>query len=154
DDQRTLGEVSEVWLSPAREAVLTRENLERAKERARAACDAIDMPSSKARTLVDDIASGRSFFGAEGFLPAYVDLAPLSSYLPGDAAIVLEDPTGLTRALRDEIGRATGDETYKRAEAHFPVASFYEPEGAIADWIGARCVVALHRTAALGSGDA
>src|SRR5262249_7546952 len=93
DDQRTgqAGaapiELREVWLTPAREAILTQEKLERAKARARAVCDAVDLPSSKARAIVDDVASGRAFFGAEGFLPAYVDLAPLSSYVPDDAIV-------------------------------------------------------------------
>ncbi len=77
ENQRTLRDVREVWISPAREAILTPANVERARERVRAACDAVDLPSSKARALVDDVASGRTFFGSEGFLPAYVDLAPL-----------------------------------------------------------------------------
>src|SRR5262249_39244774 len=103
-------EVAEVWLSPAREAVLTVTNVERARQRVRALSDAIDWPSSKARALVDDVAYGRSFFGSEGFLPAYVDLESLASYLPPDAIALLEDPAAITRALRDELGRAGADE--------------------------------------------
>src|SRR4029079_159417 len=109
EDQRTVREVREVWLSPAREAILTPGNVERARDRVRAACDAVDFPSSKARALVDDVVSGRAFFGAEGFLPAYVDLAPFASYLPDDAIFVIEDPAACTSSLRDELGRATAD---------------------------------------------
>ena len=160
DDQRTgraraadappPPELRELWLTPAREAVLTRENLERGKARVRAACDAVDLPSSKARALVDDVATGRAFFGAEGFLPAYVDLAPLGSYLPEEAVVVLEDPAALTRAVRDEIGRALADEVEKRKEAHFPVAAFYETEEHVAAFVAARTAVVLHRTGISG----
>jgi transcription-repair coupling factor (superfamily II helicase) len=146
DDQRTLRDVREVWISPAREAILTSENVERARERVRAACDAVDLPSTKARALVDDVVSGRPFFGAEGFLPAYIDLAPLAEYLPDDAVFVLEDPAALTRSLRDELGRAGQDAAHKDREPHFPLAAFYDPEPSVAGLLGARTVLALHRT--------
>ncbi len=151
EDQRTLGEVKEIWLPPAREAVLTPENVERARQRVRALCDAVDLPSSKARALVDDVASGRAFFGAEGFLPAYVDLAPLASYLPEGAIAVLEDPASITAALRDELGRAAADEAHKAREARFPIEAFYEPERRVAGWLGERVAVALHRTGVEGA---
>ena len=150
EGQRTLREVREVWLPPVREAILTPENTERAKARIRGACDAIDYPSSKTRTLVEDVTSGRAFFGAEGFLPAYSELAPLASYLPDDALVVLEDPPALTSALRDELGRAAADETQKSREPHFPLADFYEAEASVATWVGARRTIALHRTGVTG----
>lgn len=146
DGQRTLREVPEVWLSPAREAILTPANVERARGRVRAICDALDLPSSKARALVDDVASGRSFFGSEGFLPAYVDLAPLSTYLPDDAILVLEDPAAITSALRDELGRAGADLNHKGRDPHFPLADLYEAENKIARFVEERTAVALHRT--------
>src|SRR6185436_3535886 len=89
---------------------------------------------------------GRSFFGAEGFLPAFVDLAPLASYLPGDAIVVVEDPAAVTRAVRDELGRAMSDEGGKQRAPHFKVAAFYESEGALVDWLGGRTAVLLHTT--------
>jgi transcription-repair coupling factor (superfamily II helicase) len=146
DTQRTLHDVREVWIAPVREAILTPTNVERAKDRVRAACDAVDLPSTKARALVDDVTSGRPFFGSEGFLPAYTDLAPLASYLPEDAAFVLEDPAASTAALRDELGRAAADLAQKEREPHFPFSAFYETEASVASLLGERAVVALHRT--------
>ena len=150
EGQRTLREVKEVWLPPVREAILTPANVERARERVRGICDAIDFPSSKARALVDDVISGRAFFGAEGFLPAYTELAPLAAYLPDDATVVLEDPAALTSALRDEIGRAAADETQKGKEPHFAIAAFYETEASVAAWLRGRTTIALHRSAVSG----
>jgi transcription-repair coupling factor (superfamily II helicase) len=151
EDQRTVKDIREVWVSPARESVMTPANVERARERVRAACDAVDWPSSKARALVDDVASGRAFFGAEGYLPAYVDLAPFADYLPSDAIVLLEDPAALTAALRDELGRSAADEAQKEREPRFPLAAFYEGEGKVAGLLAARNVLALHRTGVEGS---
>lgn len=150
ETQKTLTEIKEVWLPQAREAVLSMGNLERAKERVRAICDAIDLPSSKARALLDDVLTGRSFFGAEGFLPAYIDPEPLASYLPNDALMVLEDPAAITRALREEITRAEDDFARAGREVRFPVADFYENEAAITQWIERKTILALHRTGIAG----
>jgi transcription-repair coupling factor (superfamily II helicase) len=151
EDQRTVEEVKEVWVSPTREAILTPQNVDRARDRVRAACDAVDLPSSKARSLVDDVASGRPFFGAEGFLPAYIELAPICSYLDDDTVVVLEDPASLTRALRDELGRTGADEAAKAREPHFPVRDFYEDEAHVTSWLAGRRVLALHRTSVHGA---
>ena len=151
EDQRTTGEHREVWLAPAREAILTQANVERARERVRGACDAVNLPSSKARALVDDVASGRAFFGSEGWLPAYFDLDPLASYLPDDAAFVLEDPPALTSALRDELGRAASFEASAGHEPHLPVSAFYTSETAVAELCGRHTVLALHRTGVEGA---
>lgn len=153
DDQRSAGELPEIWLPPAREAIQSPGNVDRARARVRAACDTVDLPSSKARALVEDVASGRAFFGVEGFLPAFVELGPLSSYLPDDALVVLEDPPALTRALRAELDHATADLAHKSREPHFPVEAFFQSEGEVAGWLGSRTVLALHRTATLGAVD-
>jgi transcription-repair coupling factor (superfamily II helicase) len=151
DHQKTLYEVKEVWLSPVREAILTPANVERARHRVRHACDAVDYPSSKARALVEDVTSGRGFFGAEGFLPAYVELNPLMSYLPSDAVVVMEDPAAITRELRGELGRALADEAAKRGEPAFALAEHYTSEAHVSRWLGEHRVVALHRTGVEGS---
>jgi transcription-repair coupling factor (superfamily II helicase) len=78
-DQRTLRELREVWLPPAREAILTPDNVERAKERVRGP-PATPSTSPRRRRARSSTTSARRarFFGAEGFLPAYVELAPLA----------------------------------------------------------------------------
>ena len=150
EDQRSGRERNEAWISPAREAVMTPASVERARARVRAACDAIDWPSTKARALVDDVASGRAFFGAEGFLPAYVDLAPFGEYLTDDVIFTLEDPAAITFALRDELGRATADEVHKAKEPHFPLSAFHASESEVARLLAKRATIALHRTGVEG----
>jgi transcription-repair coupling factor (superfamily II helicase) len=103
-------ELKELWLPPAREAILDGRTTARARARISQLADAIDWPTTKTRALVDDVVCGRAFFGAEGFLPAYYeDLDPLLAYVPDDAVVVLDDPPSLTRAIRDELERAHDD---------------------------------------------
>ena len=84
--------LKELWLPPTREAILTPGAVDRAREIVRSLSDAANIPSSRARALVEDVVSGRAFFGAEGFLPAYYQLETLFDYLPEDALLLIDDP--------------------------------------------------------------
>jgi transcription-repair coupling factor (superfamily II helicase) len=150
--KKDAADVKQVWLPPVREAILDPRNVARARERVTQIAESIDWPTSKTRVLVDDVVSGRAFFGAEGFLPAYYDdLDPLFAYIPNDAVVLLEDPPALTRAVRDELERASGDAAGKEGGGpSFLPGAFYRDEDTIARDLGARSVVALHRTAVVG----
>jgi transcription-repair coupling factor (superfamily II helicase) len=105
EEQKTTdATLPEILLGPAREGLLTKEFVERAKDRVTALGDAIDLPTSKLRALVDDVCNGRAFFGADGFLPAYYPaLEPLTAYLAGDETIFLFEPPGCVRAMNDAL---------------------------------------------------
>jgi transcription-repair coupling factor (superfamily II helicase) len=142
----------DVWLAPAREAVLTRETTARAKDRIQQLADMVDLPTTRARALIEDVTAGRAFFGAEGMLPAYYEeLEPLLGYVPDDAIVLFDDPAEITRALRDELERAESDAAAKGGEAAFLPASFYLSEADVARALSRRAVVALHRTPIVGS---
>ncbi len=151
DKQRTAASgrsLSELRLPPAREAILDPAAVERARRRVADLCDAVDLPTSKARALSEDVAQGRAFFGADGLLPAYFDeLDPLERYLPDDALFLLDDPVAVAQALRDELARAHRD-----AEAHVKAPRFapevhYVDEAAVAARLAKATVVAAHRIA-------
>jgi transcription-repair coupling factor (superfamily II helicase) len=148
--QRTLGGLRELWLPPARETILTQEAVDRAREVVRALCDHVDLPSSRARALVEDVASGRAFFGAEGFLPAYYELESLFRYIPEVAIFLLEDPPALTRSVRDELERAAGDAAAKGSAPHLPLRELYVEEAEVATSLATRTVLSLHRAAVSG----
>src|SRR5205085_468584 len=63
DAQTTKGKkdesLKEVWLPPARDAILTKENVARARDRVQQLAEMIDWPTTKTRVLVDDVATGR-----------------------------------------------------------------------------------------------
>jgi transcription-repair coupling factor (superfamily II helicase) len=141
----------EVWLPPAREAVLTRETVSRARDRVQQLADMIDLPTMRARVLIEDVAAGRAFFGAEGMLPAYYDeLESVFRFLPDDAIVVLDDPPEITRALREELARAEADVVARGKEPVFLPAAFYADEADVARSLAQRPVVALHRTPVVG----
>ncbi|HEX9294927.1 MAG TPA: transcription-repair coupling factor [Polyangiaceae bacterium] len=147
-------ELSELWLPPARETILTPEAVDRAREIVRSLCDKVDLPSSRARALIEDVASGRAFFGAEGFLPAYYPLETLLHYVPEDALVMIEDPPSVVRAVREEIDRAKRDEADKSGQPHLPFEELYQDEENIVSAIGQRPVLSLHRSAVAGGGEA
>jgi transcription-repair coupling factor (superfamily II helicase) len=147
-------ELKELWLPPARETILEPGPVERARELVRSLCDHVNLPSSRARALVEDVASGRTFFGAEGFLPAFYELETLFDYLPADTVFLLDDPPAITKALREEIERARTDEARKEHEPRFPLAELYQTEEEAAAAVGERRVVALHRAPVAGGSDA
>ncbi len=154
-EQKTIKqavELKQIWLSPAREAILDPRTVARARSRLTQLADSIDWPTTKVRALLDDVTSGRSFFGAEGFLPAYYErMDPILAYVPADAVLVLEDPPSLTRAVRDELGRARADAEPKRGDGpKFLPEAFFADEEDVAREIASRTVVALHRTLTVG----
>ena len=154
ETQRTAEPVREIYVGLAREAPLTPSAVARARERVRALCDARDLPSGKTRALVEDVASGRSFFGSDAFLPAFVDLEPIWSSIPDDMMVVLEEPPLVTRAVRDELSRADHDAALASNEPRFEPAAFFTSEAEAARALAARRVICLHRTAALGDREA
>ena len=143
--------LQEIWLPAAREAVLTDEVVARAKERVRELAEGVDWPTTKTRALVEDVAAGRAFFGAEGYLPAYYErLEPLFAYLDASAIVVLAEPSEAARVVRDELERADVDAAAKASTPHFAPAAFYVDEAHVANDLGSRTVVALHRTPVIG----
>ncbi len=153
DTQRTTTELRSAWLPPAREAILEPAAVERARTELRHLCDEVSFPSSKARALIDDMVFGRSFFGSEGYLPAFYELVPLLSYFPEGTALVFEDPPAVARALVRELEQAASAEAARTNQPHFPVKRLYaelaDLEHALAGlvWVGA------HRTGVAGTDD-
>ena len=146
--------IAEIWLPPAREAVLDRPTMARARERIQDITDAIDWPTLKARALIDDVTSGRAFFGADGYLPAYYEeLESIFAYVDPGALVVLEDPAQITANVRADFERATKEVERKQKEPIFPRNSFFVPEAEVVGILDSRRVVALHRTPVTGGAE-
>jgi transcription-repair coupling factor (superfamily II helicase) len=159
-DQRTKKEgdaevtVARVWLAPAREAILSRDCVHRAEQRIRQLADAMDMPTLRLRTLLDDVTEGRSFFGADGYLPAfYKELEPLAAYVPEDAIWALDDPPLVTRAVREERARAEQGAAAKAQTVTFLPEAHYQAEEELVATLERRRKVLMHRSAVAGAAD-
>ena len=146
--------LKEVWLPPARDTILAKEYVERARMRVSQLADMIDWPTMKTRVLIDDVATGRAFFGADAYLPAYYEsLAPLDEYLPKEARFVLVDPAAITRVVLDELGRATQDAAAKANEPQFLPETFFLSESEIVAGLDTHRVVVLHGAAVAGEAE-
>jgi transcription-repair coupling factor (superfamily II helicase) len=146
--------LKELWLPPARDTILAKEYVARARDRVAQLADMIDWPTMKTRVLVDDVATGRAFFGADAYLPAYYDaLVPLSAYIPRDARFVLTNPSAVTRAVLDELGRATQDAAVKVGEPQFLPETFFRSEAEITADLDTRRVLVLHGAIVAGESE-
>ncbi len=153
ESQRTRDEEEQLVIHPVRDTLLGPQELERAKERVSDLCDAVNMPSSKRRQLVEDIGEGRAFIGVECFLPAfYEELATFFDYLPGDLCVVTIDPHGIDATLREEWDRADRDRA-ARLEGKAPtfaLEDLYMDRRELQDTLLARPLCVAHRLALMG----
>jgi transcription-repair coupling factor (superfamily II helicase) len=146
EDQRTQNAVQSVIAPPAREAIVTPLTEARAREVLRNLCDAVNFPSTKTRTLIDDLATGRAFFGSDGYLPAFFELETLFEYLQPDALFVVEDPSAVVRAIHGELEKGLAGEAARRGTPHFPARALYLNQDELEAQLARRSLLALHRT--------
>ena len=154
EDQRTVGTIDRIFVHPARQELSGPEEMALARLRLRELCDAIDMPTRAAKQLLDDVESGRMFLGIEGLLPAFHErLETVFDYLPAGTSTVVMDPSGVVKALREELEAAEADRAAKVAARSiaFPMDALYATEDELARRISEGRVAVVHRVAALGT---
>jgi transcription-repair coupling factor (superfamily II helicase) len=154
ENQRGGAAVTEALVPPAREAILTPEARERARERMRDLCDAVNLPSTQARALIEDVATGRLFMGSEAYLPAYRELVPFFERLPENATLLVEDPPRFVAALREELGRGIAARAVHGAQPHFAFEEHYLDTKELTRSLQGRRVVACHRSVVGGGAPA
>lgn len=144
DDERGL------FLSPAREAVITAEGAERAETVMRSLVDQVSLPSSKARMLIDDVKTGRMFLGGAAFLPAHFELSGLHSYLPDKTVILVDDPARIVDCAVDEIARANDAYENRKQEPNFSPEQHYLMGAELDASLQRQNVLCLHRSSLRG----
>ncbi len=153
-DQRTRKDatVPEAILMPVREAILAREYVTRARDRLTQLAEAIDTPTLKARALIENVTSGRAFFGADAYVPAfYSDLESIFDYALDDAVVMLDDPPAIVSTIREALARASQDALADDDKLpRFFASAFFETEDEVAARLGKRRTVALHRIGVTG----
>ncbi len=147
--QRSEGEVAEVLLCPAREALFTPEGKEAAKAAIRDAAERVNRPTSRVREALDQVEQGAPFFGMEGLLPGFHPggLATLFDHLPPGAVAYLDDASGVEESLREldaELAREHDAARRREELALPPEAHFLSAAEALAR-VAARPSVARHR---------
>ncbi len=132
--QRTLRPIPEVVIHPVRETIPTGQG--EVRGRILQAADAVNYPSSRTRALLEEVASGREFFGIEAITPAFHDeLEPVSAYLPPGVPLLVVDPEGISRVFSDEDSQSERAFAARLAEGRltFPPGDFFVPQTQLAE---------------------
>jgi transcription-repair coupling factor (superfamily II helicase) len=129
ESQRTVEDVEEVVLCPAREALFTEEGKQAAKQAVRDAAERVNRPTSRVREVLDAIDAGTPFFGLEALFPGFHSggLATLFDYLPSELVVWVDGADAVAEALRDleaELAREH-EATLRREELALPPAAHF-----------------------------
>ncbi|RLB45970.1 MAG: transcription-repair coupling factor [Deltaproteobacteria bacterium] len=154
DDQKTIEEVRQIFVHPVRDTMLGPDEIALARERVRDLCDAVDLPTSRTRALIEDIESGRAFYGIDGFLPAFHEnLETLFDYCAPETPTVILDPTAVIRAVVEEREAAKGDRGAKHEDGSpsFEVGAHYLDGGDLMEALSERPLAVVHRLAVGGA---
>ncbi len=103
ETQRTIAELPELYVSPAREILIDDQTKQKGIAAAREAGDRVNRPSKQLRELTDQIQQGNFAVGIEALLPGFYDnqLSTLADYLPRDPLFVLDDFEAVQREFHD-----------------------------------------------------
>jgi transcription-repair coupling factor (superfamily II helicase) len=113
--QRTMRALDDLYLHPVRETVRTTGADVRA--RILEAADAADHPTSKTRSLLEQLEAGEDFFGAEALVPAFhARMSSLDEYLPPEVRWFVMDPDAVRKAVDDELADARERFASRRAD--------------------------------------
>ena len=98
-NQRTKKNIQEAVILPARETVLKTECIDQIIGRIRKQATRLDLPTTKVRSLIDQVRNEDVFPGIEGLMPLiYPDLHTLFNYTSNDALFILAEPAELEKA--------------------------------------------------------
>ena len=154
DDQKTAGEIDSIQLGPAREVPDAPEAIRRAKSSVRELCDDMNMPTLKAREILDELDRGSGALISNALLPGYFErLDSVFDYLPSSARFVLVDPIGIASSVRKERHHAEEEHSARKDRPTFPLTSYYLSEGELADRLIEHPTLVAHRLAIHGQAD-
>ena len=155
--QRSGGDVPELVLCPAREALFTAEGKAAAQAAVREIAERVDRPTSRVREVLDAIDQGTPFFGMEALLPGFHPggLSALADHLPAGSAAWIDDASGVEEALSalDEELRREHEAAHRRGELVLPPEAHFLAAAEALRSLSSRPRVARHRVW-LGQGDA
>jgi transcription-repair coupling factor (superfamily II helicase) len=130
ETQRTLTDLPDLYVSPAREVLFDEATIAAAIAAAREAGDRVNLPSKKLRELTDQIQQGNHVFGVEGLFPGFYanKLSTILDYLPADPLFLLDDPVAIEREARDLHDKLQTEfaAAQKRGELALPPEQHFE----------------------------
>ncbi len=117
--------ISSVDLTPVREAIVNEAYVRCARASLTELADAMNVPTMKARALIEEVTTARALFGADGYLPAFYDaLDPVAAYVPKDAIVVVVGDGSLSEVWTADGDRYERDRVGRESAPHFAVDAF------------------------------
>jgi transcription-repair coupling factor (superfamily II helicase) len=154
DDQKTGEEVEHIALGPAREIPDEAEAIARAKKAVRALCDDMNMPTLKAREIIDELDRGSGALISNALLPAYYEqLGTVFDYIPADAHFVLWDPLRIQQALSLEEQHAEREHAARSDRPTFAMGAHYLEGGELLQALRRHSWLVAHRLAIHGDAE-
>ena len=152
ETQRRGEHVAEGWIFPAQEVLMEPGVRERAGRRLRQLCDEANVPSPRARQLIDEVLGARPFSNPGAYLPALYSLEPLGTFLPNESVVLIEDPAACVREIRAELDALEREEF--EGFPLFPKQEFLIDEQALVATLGRYRVTLLHSQAVVAEASA
>jgi transcription-repair coupling factor (superfamily II helicase) len=122
-NQRSIKNIQEAVILPAREAILKKERIDQIISRVREQASKLDIPVTMARSLVGRIKKEGFFPGIESLIPLiYSELNTLFDYVPNNALFILMEPTDLEQAAEQSRQQASDSFVAACNEARLCVA--------------------------------
>ena len=124
ETQKAGASISEATIGLCRPTPLWGPYLQAAKTGLRAACDEVDMPTTKALSLVDALDRGAGFIGLDAFTPAFFEsMDTVFDFLPTDCVVFIDSPADVIAELRSVLTHAEQDHD-QRVTANEPTLEF------------------------------
>ena len=140
--QRTLKNIQEAVILPAREAILKKEQMAQIINRVRERASVLNIPVTKVRDLVDHIKKEGVFPGIESLISIiYPKLDTFFDYVPDDALFVRIEPNELEKAAEESQEQASANYLTARNESRLCV----EPDSHYIKWEKAKETIARKR---------
>ncbi len=144
--QRTIKNIREAVILPAREIVLKSEHLNQVINRIRKQSSRLNIPVTRARTLIHRIRKDGAFPGIESLISLiYPDLDSFFNYVPKNAIFILMEPAELEKAADQTLLQALKSFSAAQKESRLCV----EPERLYLSWQEAEAVFKHKKTLAV-----
>ena len=152
EDQKSADEIESTQLAAAREVPDTAKEISRAKTAVRELCDEMNMPTLRARELIDELDRGSGALISNALLPAYFEaLDTLFDYIPSDARLVLADPAAIAESVRTEERQAKDEHAARRDRPTFELEKYLLSEAELANRLRGYSPLVVHRLAVHGA---
>jgi len=144
--QRTIKNISEAIILPAREAILNASDMSPVSNRIRSQASRMEIPVTRVRALIHRIKKAGVFSGIEGLIPLiYADPDSFFNYVPENAFFIFMEPAELENVA---------DQTLRLASKSFEAAQkegrlCVEPERIFLSWQDVKEILKKKKTLAL-----